>query len=250
MLSPVCKNCSSPISGKYCANCGQSAHVERIDAHYFLHDIPHSIFHIDKGFFYTLSRLFTNPGKALGEYLAGKRVNHFRPFGFVIIMSTICTLIIKGIEKGINYKLIKEGVDFQIGATKNFFANYPSILIFILIPLLSLVTWFFYKRKKYNYWEHFLVNTYIAAFLNVFFLIIGLYQFIRYYITDYYGQVNYGFFIALFMAYYGYAFGILMEEPGSRLRNIFINLAMNFFLAFIYLNAFTFTKIMTPWWGK
>lgn len=245
-----CKNCEQPLAGKYCSHCGQSSGVHRINAHYFLHDIPHSVFHIDKGFFYTFSCLFANPGKALKEYLAGKRVNHFRPFGFVLLMSTICTILIKGIEKAINYKLLTDGAGFQIGYTKNFFAAYPSILVFILIPVLSLVTWLFFIKSKYNYWEHFLANTYIAAFLNIFLLVIKLYQFGRFYMFGSYAKVNFSFFMVFFMAYYGYAFGVLMKEPGNRFKNIIISVAMNFVITFIYLNALSFTGIMEPWWGK
>jgi hypothetical protein len=53
-----------------------------------------------------------------------------------------------------------------------------------------------------------------------------------------------------FMAYYGHALGGLMVQRNGFVKNIFILLVMNFFLATIYMTAFSLTGIITPWWGK
>jgi Protein of unknown function (DUF3667) len=246
MPTIICKNCENHYRGNFCPICGQKASEGDIGLKYFLHDIPHSIFHIDKGFFYTLWALISNPGIALKSYLAGKRVKFFKPFAFVIIMSTI---LIKGINYLINarYQSLNYGrtINFGVG----FFEKYISFLIFLLIPLLSLVTWLSFKKRNFNYWEHFLVNTFLAAYLNVFFLILSIYQFAKYYITEDY-QVNYSMFMFLFMAYYGYAFAKLMNRKGTLLQNILIIALMNFLLATIYMTAFSLSGIMQPWWGK
>jgi hypothetical protein len=244
-----CKNCQHSFKGKFCPECGQSAHVGRIDLRYFLHDIPHSVFHIDKGFLYTLGHLLRNPGKTMRAYLAGKRVKHFRPFAFVLIMSTACTLIMKGI-----YYLIRERYTYlnpgkTINPGNDFFEQYPALLIFMMIPLLSLVTWLFHRKRLYNYWEHFLVNTYLAAILNIFFLLIKTYQLINLYATGSAG-VNFSWFMVAFMTYYGFAFGWLFHKQtpmGVTIIRLFI---MNIFLSFLYMTAFSVTGIMVPWWGK
>lgn len=249
MPTLICKNCSSHYRGNFCSQCGQSAKVKKINASYFLHDIPHSIFHIDSGFFYTLKALITKPGFALKEYLSGKRVKHFRPFGFVVIMSSICTLLIKLFNYFTNqlYKTNNKGS--VIAFDGNFFEKYPSLLIFLMIPILSIITWLFFRKKIYNYWEHFLINTYLAAYVNVFFLALSIYQFFKYFFTETY-QVSFTPFMFLFMGYYGFAFGVLMASPGKRIKHIFIMVIMNFFLAFVYLTAFSLAKIMQPWWGQ
>lgn len=248
MLSIICKNCSYHYKGNYCPNCGQSAKVEPIGVKYFLHDIPHSILHIDKGFFYTLSKLLTIPGKTLAEYLDGKRVKHFRPFAFVVIMSTITTILIKLCNYFINKKFSELNNGEILNFENHFFSDYPAVLVFILIPLLSLVTWLCFKRRKYNYWEHFLINTYVAAYLNIFFLLIKFVQLIKYQFFNSY-TVNYTIFMFFFMAYYGHVFGSLMHKKGSFWKIFFIMLVMNFFLASIYMTVFSLTGIMTPWWG-
>jgi hypothetical protein len=244
----ICKNCGHHFKGNYCPECGQSAKVEPIGLHYFIHDIPHSILHIDKGFFYTLWHLFIHPAKTLRDYLAGKRVKHFRPFAFVVIMSTAATLLTKLCFYLINLRMVKErgrGLD-----TTGFWADYPALLIFLLIPLLALVTWLFFKRKPYNYWEHFLMNTYLAAYLNIFFVLIRLFQLIRYYINGN-EEVSFTIFMVLFITYYGFAFGPLMRQGKSvNTKHVLAMTGMNMVLAFIYLTVLSFSGIMTPWWGK
>jgi Protein of unknown function (DUF3667) len=249
MATQTCKNCNHYFDGDFCCNCGQSAHVEKIDAAYFLHDIPHSIFHVDKGFFYTLGKLFVNPGIALKDYLSGKRVKHFRPFAFVLIMSSLCTLLIKGVNHLINLRFKKEhpGTDIDFG--NSLFVKYPSLLIFMMIPVLSFITWIFFRKRPYNYWEHFLVNTYLSSYLNIFLLLISLFQLFRYYIAGSY-SINIIIFMFFFMAYYGHAFGGLMAESGKLRTNIITMVFMNFFLASVYITAFALTGIMTNWWGN
>jgi hypothetical protein len=248
MATIICKNCNHHFKGNYCPECGQSAKVEKIGFSYFVHDIPHSVLHVDKGFFYTLRRLFINPGLALREYLAGKRVRHFRPFAFVLIMSTACTLLIRLIEKIINWQYMEDNPGKMIDSSRLFFARYPAILIFIMIPLLSLVTWLFFRKRGYNYWEHFLVNTYLAAYLNIFFLIIKISLLVKYYLTGSV-QINYSIFMFLFMAYYGHAFVRLIADAKEKGRVAITMLPVNCLLATLYMTAFSITGIMVPWWG-
>jgi hypothetical protein len=245
----VCKNCDHHFKGKYCPECGQSAKVEPIGIKYFIHDIPHSILHIDKGFFYTLWHLLVRPAKTLRDYLAGKRVRHFRPFAFVLIMATACTLLGKGCFYLINLRRLERGEQgFEFGYGK-FFAQYPALLIFMLIPLLSLVTWLFFRKRQYNYWEHFLINTYLAAYLNVFLLLISVARLVKYYASGVSG-VNFTSFMFLFMTYYGFAFGPLMRQKTKLGQHILVMCLMNVLLAMLYVTAFSLTGIMSPWWGK
>ncbi len=247
MLDITCKNCQKRTSGNYCSNCGQSVHVERIDAHYFLHDIPHSVFHIDKGFWYTFKSLFINPGKSLSEYLAGKRINHFRPFAYVLILSAIYVFLSPQIEYFT--ELVAGKKLFREPSARPFFEKYISLLIFIQIPILSVITWLSFKKANYNYWEHFLINTYLAAQTNLLLLGLKVWSLIKVSIG---GSVETNFTVSmfLFMFYYSYTFVKLMRPSYSRSTIFFRLLIMNTLLALVYITAFSIAQIMTPWWGK
>ena len=162
----LCKNCDTIFIGNFCPNCSQSAATKRIDAHYLLHDIPHSVLHIDKGLPYTFFQLSINPGKALLAYLKGKRVRFFKPFAYVIILSTLSSLFIKIASK-----------DTHIDTNNNIlsvFSHYPSILIFALIPLVAFISSLVFIKRDFNYWEHFLIHTYMAAQINIILMILHL----------------------------------------------------------------------------
>jgi hypothetical protein len=145
-----CKNCGHVLRGNYCSNCGQQSQVHKIDAHHFLHDIPHSILHVDKGFPYTFKQLIKRPGSALKEYLEGRRVQYFRPFGYVITMSAISTLLVHWMQLLTRHLYLKQtGNSFEWG--ESFFNKYKSIFIFLMIPIVSLCTWLVFKKHRFNF---------------------------------------------------------------------------------------------------
>jgi hypothetical protein len=235
----TCKNCTNQFDGNFCPTCGQAAATHKIDLHYFLHDIPHSVLHIDKGFFYTLKRLSTAPGVMLEEYIAGKRVNHFRPIAFVIIMSTICTIISSMLRQ---YFLKAEPESMP------FFAKYPSLLIFILIPVISLITWACFSRRKYNYWEHLLINTYLGAYLNVFLLLVTIIRVIVHLLNiDISMFLTTIFIMFLFMTYYSMAYGALMHEKGKWALNALLLSIMDGTIATLYFTSFAMTGLSRFW---
>jgi hypothetical protein len=209
-----------------------------------IYHIPFSI--LTKGFFYTLKWMFKSPGNAIKEYLEGKRAKHYRPFAYVIMMSTICTLLMTLVEKFTYYKVHHI---FPKHIELSFFEKYISLLIFMLIPFLSLVTWLFFRKKGYNYWEHFLGNTFMAAQLNVIMLGMRLLGLIKVFIGLNEG-VNFTLFMVVFMFYYSTAFEQWMKPHRLKKGQLFLKLfAMNFLLVFIYLTAFSLLGVMHPWWG-
>jgi hypothetical protein len=238
-----CKNCERPFKGNFCPNCGQAATIKKIDLYHFIHDIPHSVFHIDKGFWYTLRTLFTSPGFALAEYLNGKRIRHFRPFAYLVIMSAVYVFLSPLIED-----LAEHVAGRHIYTNeKGFFAKYISVLLFLIVPFLSLVTWLVF-RKGYNYWEHFLVNTYLAAQTNVVLLGIKLVGLAKVFF-GLSANVNFTIAMFIFMFYYSFTFVDLMKPFYKRKTITLRLLLMNFFLATIYMTAFSLGGIMTAWWG-
>jgi hypothetical protein len=251
MQTIICKNCAHHYKGNFCPTCGQPATVEHIGFKYFIHDIPHSVFHVDKGFFYTFKELILRPGKTLREYLDGKRVKHYRPFAYVLLMSTIYILA----SKGFHYLEIKiehpKGYEEKLGSS-NFFKQYLSVFLFIMIPFASLVTWLVLIKERYNYWEHFLVNTYVTAQLTLVFLLMEIIRFIQVIITKGASSgFNVGLIITPFMFYIAFIFrNLIQPNKGQRLKYSLEFTLICFLLAFIYITGMSITGIMNKWWGE
>ena len=50
-----------------------------------MRDLPHAVFHIDRGIIYNVNELFRRPGEAIRGYLAGKRKPFFHPASYLVI---------------------------------------------------------------------------------------------------------------------------------------------------------------------
>ncbi len=236
-----CKNCNTEFKGNFCPNCSQSAATSRIDAHYILHDIPHSVLHIDKGLPYTFFELSINPGKALLEYLNGKRVRFFKPFAYVIILSTISSLFIK-----IASKETHVDTDYNI---LSLFSHYPSVLIFALIPLVTFISWLVFIKRNLNYWEHFLMHTYLAAQINIILMIQHLIS-ISGILSSANMVLKLTLFNCIYMTYHGYTFSALFTNNYKNKFNGRLMFEISiccFILGFIYASALIYSGVAVRW---
>ena len=90
-----CKNCGTPITLHFCANCGQKASIGRITIGGLIRDLPHAIFHVDRGFFYNFLNLLKRPGSTIIQYLEGKRKPFFHPASYLVIALVLNFVVVK-----------------------------------------------------------------------------------------------------------------------------------------------------------
>lgn len=159
----VCQNCSQKTIQKYCSNCGQKTDVERFSIKYILvHDILHGIFHIDKGFPYTLKELFTRPGHSIREYINGKRVQHFHFFTFIIIALLLGKLFSAIVPFDFSDIDPVSGNKF-FNTFNTFLKENIKLFTFLVIPLQALISFIFFRKSKQNYSEHIVIASYISG---------------------------------------------------------------------------------------
>ncbi len=138
-MTITCKNCDHKYKGKFCHNCGQKAATHAIDFKFVVHEVPHSAFHVDKGIFFTIKGLSTRPAQTIRDYIDGKRINHFPPLTYVILMATLYVFI-KGLELYFGYDEIKKGNEI--------ISKYRLQQFLSLIPTYSFVYWIFFKKNS------------------------------------------------------------------------------------------------------
>lgn len=173
-MTTICKNCNHNLEGNFCSNCGQSANTHDIDFKSIVHELQHSVFHIDKGILYTTRELFVRPGHTIREYIFGKRVKHFKPVAYIIVLSTIYALLTNFTHKTSFLESALEGmIDSGTENSKNsdyFFVevlrwmkNHYAYTTLILIPIISIASYSAFYRTKYNYFQHLILNSFIAG---------------------------------------------------------------------------------------
>ncbi len=95
MGSPAtrCLNCDAVVDSPFCRYCGQRASTHRITVRHLIEEIPHAIFHVDRGLVPTVKALFQRPGQLVAEFLAGRRARYFNPLTLLVICSSLCALL-------------------------------------------------------------------------------------------------------------------------------------------------------------
>lgn len=88
-----CLNCSTPLAGQYCANCGQRARSRLISLWELISDAFGDLFELDSRLWRTLIPLFARPGLLTRDYLEGRRVRFMPPFRTYLVLSIIFFLI-------------------------------------------------------------------------------------------------------------------------------------------------------------
>lgn len=156
----ICLNCSNELRGKFCHECGQKAATHRFTIHEWLHEIPHSIFHIDGGFFHTFKNLCLRPGKMIREYLDGRRKSYFSPFLYLLIMCGIFIVVSHLVADASEIKA--EITDFA-SANKYLEANYYKPIIVAMVLPLALATRLVFWKAGFNYAEHLVLNAFIIS---------------------------------------------------------------------------------------
>lgn len=156
----TCLNCSNKFDGNFCNDCGQKAATHKFTMHEWLHEIPHSIFHVDSGFFYTFKNLWLRPGKMINEYLDGKRKNSFSPFLYVLIWCGIFVVISHFFESSAHKEI--EITDFKSAAEYLATNYYKAIVVSMILPS-ALATFLVFFYSDYNFAEHLVLNTFVIA---------------------------------------------------------------------------------------
>jgi hypothetical protein len=177
----ICRNCNHEFEGDFCNHCGQAADTHRLNMHHIWHDLQHGLFHFDNGIFYTIKQLLTRPGYTIREYINGKRVRHFKPLSFVIILATLYGLLY--------HYLI--GNIFEVEPThapQDVLSVYEKVILWstdhfayatlILIISTTIASYLVFKRQGYNLAEHFVLNTYYRGLV----LVIALLLFTVFYV--------------------------------------------------------------------
>jgi hypothetical protein len=167
MHQELCKNCTHIYQGKFCPNCGQKAATHEIDFNFVMHEVPHSAFHLSKGIFFTIKELCIRPGKTIKDYFEGKRINHFPPLTYLLIITSLFVFV-KSLQIAFSFREIKKENTSELNQfiDKNFI-----LVLLIMIPVYALVYKLFHLKFKYNYWQLLVAQTFIIGHIFLIMLI-------------------------------------------------------------------------------
>ena len=181
MRNNNCLNCGKVLVDKYCSGCGQEADTHRISfKSFFIHDVLHVIFQIEKGMLFTAKQALIRPGKAALDYISGKRKRYYNIFYLVLITFGLILFLRHFLDElYIGQGEIITDKPYLNEASKaldEIFSKKSKIIIFLFVPFAALNSFVLFKRKKLNLSEHAIIAgmillgmLLITAFGNLFF---------------------------------------------------------------------------------
>lgn len=250
----TCKNCTQQFEGDFCNNCGQKSKIKPINFSYVLEEIRTGVFQFDKGLFFTIKELFIRPGHTIREYLQGKRVNHFKPIAFLLLLATLyaVTQYFLDIKQDSSESLDtftkynsqdQTFAGINLKGKLNGFIKYNQWLKdnyaynkLLLIPVFSLASYISFLRIKYNYFEHLILGTLVGGqiiLINLLFLPL------QYFLG---GDVN--MILFLIQSVIGFLFTIWAYFQFFNDKKLSFVIGLLFLTYFLYL-IFTFVQFFT-----
>ncbi len=170
----------------------QPPHPERITMRTIWQGILDGL-SLERGLIGTTITLTKRPGQAIRNYLLEDRTRLMPPFRYLLFMVALGTFITvqhfnsknswlnefqQGVEKGYNAESnatadLKKQQFLQayMENTTYIFNNYFNLFILLGVPISALATmWFF--RRRFNYAEHLVINSYLTGYLTVIYILL------------------------------------------------------------------------------
>jgi hypothetical protein len=188
--SKTCLNCERPTIENFCSYCGQKTDTHKITfKHFLFHDILHGVWHFEKGILFTLKQALLRPGKAALEYIAGKRIRFYNVFYLTLLLIGL-NIFINHIQNQLSHYYFNTTLDPQTdGAGKSidaFLSGNSKLILFSFIPLLAINSFLFFRKKKLNFSEHFIISGMMFLGVMAIVTISSLFYF-----TDYMNYTNF-----------------------------------------------------------
>ncbi|WP_139920546.1 DUF3667 domain-containing protein [Hymenobacter sp. DG01] len=169
----ACLNCGTLVADRFCGHCGQDVHhTHRLTLRFLLlHDLPHSIWHVDKGIGYTFRQMMTRPGATLHEYMAGRRAQHFRPISYLLLICAVCMLLLSAV--GMNPMAASQQADMprllQLTMERylQLYTKYPTLIYVVLLPGNALLATWLLRPARFNFAEMLLSQAFISGTTTV-----------------------------------------------------------------------------------
>ncbi|TGE23718.1 DUF3667 domain-containing protein [Hymenobacter aquaticus] len=166
----TCLNCGTLVPERFCGHCGQDAHhTHRLTMAHMLHEVPHSIWHVDKGIVYSLRNLLLRPGATIRGYLAGQRKPHFPPLSLLLLVTGIYAFLSAVLHIDLTPPrdpAVPEAVWQMQKTSTALLAKYLSWYYVALVPIIAAFARLFLRLGGYNYAECLVMVAFVTGACN------------------------------------------------------------------------------------
>jgi hypothetical protein len=204
MTGTTCLNCDTEIEKNFCPNCGQKSDTHRITLkHFFLHDLMHGVWHIDRGILFTLKESIRRPGQAALDYIKGKRIRYYNVFYLCLLVIGLHLLLNHWYDTISHTEVNLKNDNIKVSS---FFKEYIKAILFGIIPILGLNSFWVFRRLKLNIAEQFILSGFCLLGMLLIGILFNLFDFINHFDVPYFLAVFEGvsFFMIPLFAFWTY----------------------------------------------
>ena len=174
MAETACRNCGSPLDGRYCGACGQKVTHLNPTLHEFLHDLTHEVLHVDGKIFQSLRHLLLSPGRLTGDHFAGRRARWISPIRLYLIFSVVYFSVSAvsppgdqvrvGADSSEELKALGFDSEREVQEEVNRATlKWAPRMMFVLVPLFASLLHLTWRRSGYNFPGHLYFAMHIHA---------------------------------------------------------------------------------------
>ena len=134
------------------------------------------ITNVENGFWYTVKMLFTNPAAVIKGYLNGNTAKYYHPVRYLVIWMAVSAFLM--LTSGVYDNQQDSLQDFmhvpkdddavaRQKMIKEELKKYLNFIPLIIVPFISLASFWLYRKKQLNYAEHLIANAFIYGQLAI-----------------------------------------------------------------------------------
>lgn len=170
-----CLNCGCEVNNKFCPGCGQSTRVNRITWKSIANEFIQSLTNIERSIAGTTWQLLKNPGKALDEYITGKRKKYHSPIGYFLILLALSVIFQQLVISKIGFHpVIREGITFHNSESIQVFLKHGTWIYIFTFPFSAAIFYFILARPTYSYIESLVITVYAFSIAYVIFILLNI----------------------------------------------------------------------------
>lgn|GEM_PF-2768488 len=151
----------------------------------FTRDFVADTFNFDRGFLYTCKSMFYRPGRAVSDYLRGKRKEYFNFIGFLLILLGVEAILwqlsvnspsevmMEVLNNQLKESKLGDKITMNLSDVETVMRN-QKFLFIPAIPLAALIPFFVLRRLKLNFLEHCIAVCFLLAMNTLLGISIGL----------------------------------------------------------------------------
>jgi hypothetical protein len=161
-----CANCQTPLTGAYCAHCGQKVKPLDPTMRELAGDVFGEVTDVDGKLLRSVRYLFTRPGFLSREHAEGRRARYVSPVRLYLVFSVafFAAASLVAQREGMFEAQDNPAPGAVLDGAQDTFETWMPRIMFVLVPLCGLCVMAFTRSARRHYPAHFHFSLHLHAF--------------------------------------------------------------------------------------